>query len=48
MRHVLPYIYNKVGHAVDCNRDKMFRKLFLVSLFAFVALAPAFAQKKEI
>ena len=26
----------------------MFRKLFLVSLFAFVALAPAFAQKKEI
>lgn len=47
MRHVLP-IYNKVGHAVDCNRDKMFRKLFLVSLFAFVALAPAFAQKKEI
>ena len=26
----------------------MFRKLFLVSLFAFIALAPAFAQKKEI
>ena len=32
---------------MDCNRDKMFRKLFLVTLLVFATFASATAQKKE-
>ena len=37
-----------MGYAVACNRDNMFRKLFLTTLLVFATLASATAQKKEI